>query len=208
MKYPYIAIEGVIGAGKTTVSNFLANKLGANLLLEEYVDNPFLEKFYADKKTFSFPLELSFLASRYHQVQNHIEPASLFQQQIVSDFVLYKSLVFASINLVGDELELYKKLFHIMFQQIPKPDITFYIRHSTDALLQNISKRGRAYELGIDTEYLEALDTNYFAYFTQLTQHRIVVLDGKKFDIISDVQAENKWLSLLKTDFPLGITYL
>ncbi len=208
MSYNYIAIEGVIGAGKTTLANFIANHFSSKLLLEEFEDNPFLAKFYREKDKYNFPLELSFLASRYHQVKNEIEKKDLFQDSIVSDFVLYKSLVFASINLQGDELELYKKLFQIMFQQIPVPDLTIYIYHTIESLRKNIVQRGREYEMGIEDSYLEQLNENYLSYFKQLSQHRIVVIDGKDFDIIEKPENSTKLIELIGTEFPLGITYL
>lgn len=208
MKYKYIAIEGVIGAGKTTLANFIANHYSSKLLLEEFEDNPFLAKFYQEKDKYNFPLELSFLASRYHQVKNEIEKRDLFQDSIVSDFVLYKSLVFASINLTGDELELYKKLFQIMFQQIPVPDLTIYIYHTTESLRKNIIQRGRDYEMRIEDSYLDQLNENYLSYFKQLSQHRIVIIDGKDYDIIQQPENANKLVQLAEREFPLGITYL
>lgn len=206
--YKYIAIEGVIGAGKTTFAKFLAQHFSARLLLEEFEDNPFLERFYEEKEKYSFPLELSFLASRYHQVKNIVEKRDLFQEKIISDFVLYKSLVFASINLKGDELELYRKLFHIMFQQIPIPDLTIYIYHSIDSLKRNIAFRGRAYEMNISETYLAQLNENYLAYFKQLLQHRIVIIPGSAFDIVSQSSHQEKLKSIVQSDYPLGITYL
>lgn len=208
MKYQYIAIEGVIGAGKTTIAKYLAEYFETKLLLEEFEDNPFLAKFYEEKEKYSFPLELAFLASRYHQVKNVIEKRDLFQDNIVSDFVLYKSLVFASINLKGDELDLYKKLFQIMFQQIPIPDLTIYIYHTIDSLRKNIVQRGRDYEMNIEDNYLEQLNANYLSYFKQLSQHRIVIINGNEYDIIEKPENSAKLLQLVNTEFPLGITYL
>ena len=208
MKYQYIAIEGVIGAGKTTLAHFIANHFSSKLLLEEYEDNTFLAKFYQEKDKYNFPLELSFLASRYHQVKNEIEKRDLFQDSIVSDFVLYKSLVFASINLKGDELDLYKKLFQIMFQHIPVPDLTIYIYHTIDSLRKNIMQRSREYEKGIENSYLEQLNENYLSYFKQLSQHRIVIINGKDYDIVGQSENSEKLIQLVGTDFPLGITYL
>ncbi len=153
-------------------------------------------------------MELSFLASRYHQVKNQIEKRDLFQETIVSDFVLYKSLVFASINLKGDELDLYKKLFQIMFQQIPVPDLTIFIYHTIESLRKNIMLRGREYEMGIEESYLEQLNENYLSYFKQLSQHRIVIIDGKDYDIVHQPQQSKKLIQLVNTEFPLGITYL
>lgn len=206
--YNYIAIEGVIGAGKTTLANYLAEYYNAKLLLEEFEDNPFLSKFYNDKSSFAFPLELSFLASRYHQVKNQIEKRDLFQDKMISDFVLYKSLVFASINLKGDELDLYRKLFQIMFQQIPTPDLTIYIYHSIESLKRNIVTRGRTYEQGISDEYLQQLNENYLAYFKQLSHHRIVVIDGSQFDIIAHPEKKLDLIQLVETPFDIGINYL
>lgn len=208
MNYNYLAIEGVIGAGKTTTAAFLAQYFGAKLLLEEYEENPFLVKFYEEKDKYSFPLELSFLASRYHQVKNEIEKRDLFQDKIISDFVLYKSLVFASINLKADELELYKKLFQIMFQQIPVPDLTIYIYQSIDRLKSNILRRGRNYEINIKDSYLEQLNENYLAYFKQLTQHRIVIINGSEYDIVRHPEKKQKLIELIIQDYPLGITYI
>lgn len=208
MNYSYIAIEGVIGAGKTTFANFLGERLQAKILLEEFEDNPFLSKFYENNDAYGFPLELSFLASRYHQVKNYIEKRDLFQDIIISDFVLYKSLVFASINLKGDELELYKKLFHIMFQHIPVPDLTLYIYHSVAQLKANIQKRGRQYELNISDSYLEQLNETYLAYFHQLTNHRIVIINGGEMDILNQEKNQKKLLEIVQKDYPLGINYL
>ena len=208
MNYNYLAIEGVIGAGKTTIAAFLAQHFGAKLLLEEYEENPFLVKFYEEKDKYSFPLELSFLASRYHQVKNKIEKRDLFQDKIISDFVLYKSLVFASINLKADELELYKKLFQIMCHQIPVPDLTIYIYQSIDRLKSNILRRGRNYEINIKDSYLEQLNENYLAYFKQLTQHRIVIIDGGEYDIVRHPEKKQKLIELISQDYPLGITYI
>jgi deoxyadenosine/deoxycytidine kinase len=208
LNYNYIAIEGVIGAGKTTIANCLAKHYSAKLLLEEYEENPFLVKFYEEKDKYNFPLELSFLASRYHQVKNEIEKRDLFQDKIVSDFVLYKSLVFASINLKGDELELYKKLFQIMFQQIPIPDLTIYIYQSTDTLKNNIRQRGRDYEASIQDSYLEQLNDNYLAYFKQLAQHRIVIIYGSEYDIVKYPENKTRLIELVERELPIGITYL
>jgi deoxyguanosine kinase len=206
--YSYIAIEGVIGAGKTTLAKFLAEALPAKLILEEFENNPFLVKFYKDRDKFAFPLELSFLASRYHQVKNELDQRDIFGAPFVSDFVLYKSLVFASINLKDEESILYRKLFDIMFQQIPVPDITFYIYHSLEDLKRNIRKRGRDYELNISDSYLEQLNENYLNYFKQLTHHRIVVLNGREFNIEENPDAKTRLLKLVSSEFPLGLNYI
>ncbi len=206
--YSYIAIEGVIGAGKTTIANFIADKLQAKLLLEEFEDNPFLAKFYIDQEKYAFPLELSFLAARYRQAKQALLQPTLFDDNIVSDFVLYKSLVFASITLNGEEEVLYRNLFDIMFSQIPIPDLTIYLYHTVDQLKSNIIKRGRDYEQKISFEYLAQLNETYLQYFRQLETHRIVILDGKNFDILENPKAKVDIMEILESSFPIGLTYL
>lgn len=206
--YNYIAFEGVIGAGKTTFAKAIASQLHTRLLLEEFEDNPFLESFYQDKDKFSFPAELSFLASRYHQLKDISNKNDLFQEKIISDFVFYKSLVFASINLKGDEMMLYRRLFDIMFSQIPKPDLTIYVQLSIEKVLKNIAKRGRTYEQSIDAMYLEQIHNNYIQYFNQLQHHRIVILHSEELDIYENKNTLPILEEILKTPFPEGISYI
>ena len=206
--YHYIAFEGVIGAGKTTFAKEIASKLQTRLLLEQFEDNPFLESFYLDKDKFSFPAELSFLASRYHQLKDVPLNNDLFQEKIISDFVFYKSLVFASINLKGDEMMLYRRLFDIMFSQIPKPDLTIYVQLSIEKVLKNIAKRGRTYEKTIDALYLEQIHHNYIQYFNQLQNHRIVILHSEEFDVYENKNSLPILEELINTPFPEGITYI
>jgi deoxyadenosine/deoxycytidine kinase len=206
--YNYIAFEGVIGAGKTTFAKAIASQLHTRLLLEEFEDNPFLESFYQDKDKFSFPAELSFLASRYHQLKDSSIKNDLFQEKIISDFVFYKSLVFASINLKGDEMMLYRRLFDIMFSQIPKPDLTIYVQLSIEKVLRNIAKRGRTYEQSIDAMYLEQIHHNYIQYFNQLQHHRIVILHSEELDIYENKNTLPILEEILKTPFPEGISYI
>ena len=206
--YHYIAFEGVIGAGKTTFAKAIASKLQTRLLLEEFEDNPFLESFYQDKEKYSFPAELSFLASRYHQLKDVSLKNDLFQEKTISDFVFYKSLVFASINLKGDEMLLYRRLFDIMFSQIPKPDLTIYVQLPIEKVLRNIAKRGRSYEQSIDANYLEQIHHNYIQYFNQLQNHRIVILHSEALDIYENKNTLPILEELLNTPFPEGITYI
>lgn len=206
--YAYIAIEGVIGAGKTTLARHAADHLGAQILLEEFEGNPFLEKFYTDQHKFAFPLELSFLASRYHQLKSVLDNPSLFETQIVSDFVLFKSLVFASITLQDEESKLYRSLFDIMFQQMRVPDLLIYVYHPIERLRRNIKDRGRPYEQGISDKYLHNLNETYIQYFKQLPDHRIVICSGEEYDIVHQPDAVHKFNELLTTPFPLGMNYL
>ncbi|MFY7860900.1 MAG: deoxynucleoside kinase, partial [Chitinophagales bacterium] len=141
-------------------------------------------------------------------VKQVLENPSLFHNSIVSDFVLYKSLVFASTTLENDQFMLYRRLFDIMFQQMPKPDLTIFIYHSVDQLQANIRKRGRDYEQNISNEYLETLNDTYLQYFKQLTNHSILILDGKKFDIIENPEVKSELIYLCQSKFPEGMNYL
>src|SRR4051812_17654873 len=136
MQYHYIAIEGNIGAGKTTLAHLLAKKLNARLILEEFADNPFLPKFYQDPKQFAFPLELFFMAERYKQLKSRLQTNDMFQSVTVSDYLFNKCLLFARVNLPEDEFKLYQKLFDIISQQIIFPDVLIYL-HSPIKKLQD-----------------------------------------------------------------------
>ena len=155
--YNYIAIEGIIGAGKTTLCNKLCRALEAESLLEQFEENTFLEKFYESPEAYAFTLEMSFLASRYHQLSHILSKPNLFPQLTISDFVFYKSLVFAANNLKNDELQLFRKLFDIMFNKLPKPDLTIYLNISIEKAQRNIKKRGRDFEFEIEDQYLYSL---------------------------------------------------
>ena len=137
MQYHYIAIEGNIGAGKTTLAHLLAKKLNARLILEQFADNPFLPKFYENPKQNAFPLELFFMAERYMQLKDMVNKTDLFQSVTVSDYFFVKCLLFAKVNLPDEEFRLYQKLFDIMYQQLVFPDIVIYL-HSP---VQKIAKK-------------------------------------------------------------------
>ena len=141
-KYNYIAIEGNIGAGKTSLASLMSDEFNARVVLERFADNPFLPKFYEDKERFAFPLEMSFLADRYQQLSDDLAQFNLFKNLIVSDYYIFKSLIFAQVTLQKDEYALYRKMFDIMYKEISKPDLYIYLYQNTDRLLENIKKRG------------------------------------------------------------------
>lgn len=140
MKHQFITIEGNIGAGKTTLSNILAQKLNAKLILEEFADNPFLPKFYEKPDQYAFPLELFFMAERYKQLKDFLNTQDLFQQVTISDYLFTKCLLFAKVNLPSEEFRLYQKLFDIIHQQISVPDILIYLHAPVQKLQDNIKK--------------------------------------------------------------------
>jgi deoxyadenosine/deoxycytidine kinase len=161
MKHQFITIEGNIGAGKTTLSNILAQKLNAKLILEEFADNPFLPKFYEKPDQYAFPLELFFMAERYKQLKDFLHTQDLFQEVTISDYLFTKCLLFAKVNLPDEEFRLYQKLFDIIHQQISIPDILIYLHAPVQKLQQNIKKRNRSYEQDIKDDYLFNLQETY-----------------------------------------------
>jgi deoxyadenosine/deoxycytidine kinase len=181
----YLVIEGNIGAGKTSLATMIAKKHNARLILEQYADNPFLPKFYRDPGRYSFPLELSFLAARYKQLHSELISPDLFQPFTVADYYFSKSLVFAKITLQMDEFNLYRQLFDIIHQQLPKPDLYVYLYMSVEKLVSNIRKRGRDYEQDISADYLENVQQSYFEYLRSLKNQKIIVLDLEHLDYIS-----------------------
>jgi len=180
----YLVIEGNIGAGKTSLASMIAEKHNARLILEQYADNPFLPKFYRDPNRYSFPLELSFLAARYNQLHKELTSPDLFQPLTVADYFFSKSLIFAKITLQIDEFNLYRQLFDIIHQQLPKPDLYVYLYVSIEKLVSNIRKRGRDYEQDIKPDYLERVQQGYFEYLRSLQDQKIIVLDMEHLDFI------------------------
>ncbi|MCB8964780.1 MAG: deoxynucleoside kinase [Bacteroidales bacterium] len=182
----YLVIEGNIGAGKTTLANMLAHDLNAKLILERYADNPFLPKFYNNPERYSFPLELSFLAERYKQLNEDIRTGSLFQSLTIADYFFMKSLIFAQNTLSGDELQLYKQIFSIIYNTLPKPNLYVYLHLSTEKLLKNIKKRGRDYEQTITAEYLDNLTQGYFDFIKQHPDYTFLIVDTSNIDFVNN----------------------
>ena len=185
MQYHYIAIEGNIGAGKTTLAHLLSRKLNARLILEQFSDNPFLPKFYENPKQFAFPLELFFMAERYKQLKQMINTNDLFQNITISDYVFSKCLLFAKVNLAEEEFRLYQKLFDIIQQQLVFPDLIIYLHSPVEKLQKNIRKRNRAYEQTIPDEYLFNIQETYTSY---IKQHNIrtLFIDASNADFLGN----------------------
>lgn len=183
-KYNYIAIEGNIGAGKTSLTTKISSDFNAKLILERFRDNPFLPKFYADPSRYAFPLEMSFLADRYQQLVDDIAQLDLFQGWILADYDVNKSLIFAGITLPEDEYSLYKKLFHVMHKDLPKPDLYVYLYQSTERLLENIKKRGREYEQSIPADYLQKLNIGYLDYIKSRPSENVRIIDITEIDFV------------------------
>ncbi len=194
VRYNYLVIEGNIGAGKTTLASRIASQFDARLILERFADNPFLPKFYNEPEKYSFPLELSFLASRYKQLNDEVGSQDLFKKFTVADYYFMKSLVFASSTLHGEEYNLYRQIFYIIYKSLPKPDLYVYLHLKPERLLENIRKRGREFEKSITVEYLQKIQDSYFAFFKQNPENKYLVIDINKIDFVAEESDYNKVL--------------
>jgi deoxyguanosine kinase len=182
--FNYIAIEGNIGAGKTTLTTKIAEDFNAKTVLERFADNPFLPKFYKDQNRYAFPLEMSFLADRYQQLSDDLAQFDLFKDFIIADYHIFKSIIFAKVTLQEDEFRLYKTMFDIIYKEMPKPDLYIYLYQNTERLLENIKKRGRDYEQEIPADYLEKINQGYLDYIKSKTDWNVLVIDVSDKDFV------------------------
>lgn len=205
----FLVIEGNIGAGKTTLASKLAEEYNAKLILEQFADNPFLPKFYRDQERYSFPLELSFLADRYNQIKKQVLNLDLFYSFLIADYYFAKSSIFAQNTLKDDEYRLFRQIFDIVFESMPKPDLYVYLHANTDKLLKNIAKRGRDYEQSIDPEYLEKIKQGYFVFFKQINSFPILIIDTNNIDFVSNPDHyEQLKDAIFKSEYKLGVNRL
>ena len=196
-KYNYIAIEGNIGAGKTSLAKLMSDEFNAKVVLERFADNAFLPKFYNDKERFAFPLEMSFLADRYQQLIDDLAQFDLFKNLIVSDYYIFKSLIFAQVTLQKEEYTLYRKIFDIMYREISKPDLYIYLYQNTNRLLDNIKKRGRDYEQNIEAGYLQKIHDGYSG-FIKTEQHlNTLIIDVSELDFVNNYEDYKQILSII-----------
>ncbi|NCB07248.1 MAG: deoxynucleoside kinase [Bacteroidia bacterium] len=182
----FLVIEGNIGAGKTTLAGMLAEEYNAKLILEQFADNPFLPKFYKDQERYSFPLELSFLADRYNQIKKEIFNLDLFHSFIIADYYFMKSAIFAQNTLKDDEYRLFRQIFDIISDAMPKPDLYVYLHADVENLLKNIERRGRDYEKAIEAEYLEKIKQGYFSFFRHINTFPVLVIDTNQIDFVDN----------------------
>ena len=203
MKYKFIAIEGNIGAGKTTLASRLASGYNTRLLLEEFEHNPFLPKFYKDPSRYALSLELSFLAERFHQVEREMKTQD---QPRVSDYYFNKSLIFARANLSGAELDVFERFFSILEVQLPKPELLIFLNPLTDKLQNNIQKRGREYERDIQVDYLYRIHRSYIDYLESQKDLPVIMLELKSSAYINSLDDFAFLDRLLNADYKKGIT--
>jgi deoxyadenosine/deoxycytidine kinase len=206
--YEFIAIEGNIGAGKTSLATMLSKEFNAKLILEEFEDNSFLPKFYNDARRFAFPLEMSFLAARFNQLKKQLLEPDLFQQYLVSDYIFAKCLLFSKINLDDDENDLYLRLFEIINQQMRQPDLLVYLHNPIEKLQWNILNRGRSYEQKIEDEYLQSLSDAYLQYLHQNTHLRILLVDCSSIDFVNNIEHYQSLVNLICKEYAPGIHHV
>ena len=180
----YIAIEGVIGAGKTTLAGMLSEKLTADLILEQFEENPFLEKFYDDRKRFAFQTQMFFLINRYKQ-QQQLKQQDLFSSITVSDYIFDKDKIFAYLNLSAEEVKLYENIFPLLERDIPKPDLVIFLQCSIDRLMANIKLRGRKFEKNLTRQYLAELSEAYNNFFFKYNNTPLLIVNTSDIDFVN-----------------------
>ncbi|MCX7861570.1 MAG: deoxynucleoside kinase [Bacteroidales bacterium] len=185
---PFIVIEGNIGAGKTSLAHKLCNKLSGRLILERFAENPFLPKFYNDPHRWAFPLELSFLADRYKQLKDELLQPTLFDTYIIADYYFMKSLIFSKETLSDDEYALYKQLFEIIYQNIPRPNLFVYLHAPIEKLLKQIKLRGREYEQNIGKEYLQKIHLNYMEFIETQSELPVLIINTELLDFVNNLE--------------------
>ncbi|MCU0347663.1 MAG: deoxynucleoside kinase [Saprospiraceae bacterium] len=201
----FIAIEGNIGAGKTTLCNMLMEDFDCRLILEQFTDNPFLPEFYKNPDRYAFPVELFFMTERHKQLQESLSQRELFPQLVVSDYFFIKTLLFAKNNLNDEEYRLFQRLFHTLNATFSKPDLLVYLHRSVADLNANIQKRGREFEQNIRLDYLQSLQDAYFNYFKSETEVPILIIDVTGVDFWSDKTAYENIVGLMKRSYSKGV---
>ena len=179
----YIAIEGPIGVGKTSLANLMSKELSARLVREEFDENPFLPDFYKDPERFAFQTQLFFLLQRYRQ-QQELRQVDMFQKLLVTDYMFVKDRLFASLNLSEKEMQLYDTVANLLERNIIKPDLVIYLQADTDTLMKNIALRGREMETDITYEYIDALSQVYTEYFFRYQDTPLVIINTNNIDFV------------------------
>ena len=181
----YIAIEGPIGVGKTSLAELLSKELGARLVLEDFEDNPFLPDFYNDPERFGFQTQLFFLLQRYRQQQD-LRQVDMFQKLLITDYMFVKDRLFASLNLEDKEMHLYDTVASLLERNIIRPDLVIYLQADTDVLMKNIAKRGRNMERNVTWEYIDALNQVYTEYFFRYQDTPLVIINTDNIDFVEN----------------------
>ena len=196
----YIAIEGVIGAGKTSLARKIKDKLNAELLLEQFDANPFLEKFYSDRSRYAFQTQMFFLVNRFKQ-QEELSQEDLFRDYIVSDYLFEKDRIFAYLNLNSEELKLYESLYPLLARSLRKPDLVVFLQSSTDRLMHNIKNRNRKIERALNRSYIEDLSEAYNHFFFRYNSTPLLIVNSTDIDFVnSDGDFEELFKQIFRED--------
>lgn len=193
----YIAIEGVIGVGKTTLAKRIARSLSASVVLEVVDENPFLPRFYEDPESFSFQTQMFFLLSRYRQ-QLELSQRDLFAESIVADYIFAKDQIFATLNLGEAELGLYRSIVPLLEARLNRPDLVIYLQATTEVLLDRIKRRGRSFERDISREYLETLTDAYNHFFFHYTDTPLLIVNTNEMDLVARDEDYERLLSTVR----------
>ncbi|MFN5091304.1 MAG: deoxynucleoside kinase [Bacteroidota bacterium] len=208
LAYPYIVIEGNIGVGKTTFCRKLQEKYDARLILEQFSENPFLPFFYENPERHAFSVELFFMTERHRQLQEELIQGDLFNQQIISDYIFIKTLLFAKNNLNEEEYRLFNRLFHVLNAHFKKPDLVVYLHRPVPNLLHQIKKRGRSFEMEINATYLENIQKAYFDFFKMDPEYPILVVGIDDIDFEKDNHAFELLNNLLLQNYEPKVHYI
>jgi len=204
--YRYIAVEGNIGAGKTSFTKMVKEEYNCRLILEEFADNPFLPLFYENPKRYAFTVELFFMTERYKQMEDSlVAQQSLFSDFTISDYVFIKTLIFARKNLNEKEFRLFQQLFTTLQQNFPNPDLLVYLHRNVDILLKNIKKRGREFEKNIERDYLYNIQDSYFEYFRNIVSFPILIIDLGEIDFIKEKNHYDVLKSIIAKEYTPGV---
>ena len=203
----YIALEGPIGVGKTSLAQMLSRELSTRLVLEDFEDNPFLSDFYNDPERFAFQTQLFFLLQRYRQ-QQELRQVDMFQKLLVTDYMFVKDRLFASLNLNEKEMQLYDTVANLLERNVIKPDMVIYLQADTDLLMENIAKRGRRMEKNITWEYIDALNQVYTEYFFRYQETPLVIINTNNIDFVNNENDLEEVINYIRQPVSVSYTHL
>jgi deoxyadenosine/deoxycytidine kinase len=203
--YAYIAIEGNIGAGKTTFSKLMAERTGSKVIHERFAENPFLERFYENPKSHAFSVELAFVADRFKQLGEALGSRNLFRQNVISDYNFAKSLIFAKANLPKNEFSLFRTMFRLMEDQIPSPEVVAILNPGLERVKEQIKERGRKYEQDLPKGYLEKIENGYKTYYKSHRGSRVLLIDTSELDFVENLDDYEKLYNCIITPRKPGV---
>jgi len=203
--YRYVCIEGNIGSGKSSFCQMIGNEYNCKVILEEFDENPFLPFFYKDQEKYAFAVELFFMTERHKQLEKALISQDLFHEFSISDYTFVKNLLFARKNLNERELRIYNKIFQVLNNDVPKPDIIVYFHRNVEILLQQIAQRGRSFESNITAEYLTKIQNSYFEYFRNILSFPVLIIDLNTIDFVNDPKQFEEVKNLITRKYLPGV---